>query len=169
MALVNMLPEKKKTGENSGADVGKPEGTQPWGAKEAPPVLYLEGAHLGKLGLKKMPPVGSKLHIHAIAHVHAAHDEADDSKEFSEGGGNDASTGETKKYNTNRRLTLHFHQMEAKKSMGSDEDQSAETAKGAKAEMDKALSRGAGGKGKGENASNTPTPRGGGDKGRETE
>jgi hypothetical protein len=147
MALINMLPEKKEKGENAGADVGKHEGTQPWGTKEAPPVLHLEGAHLGKLGLKKLPAVGSKIHIHAIAHVHSAHDEADDSAQPSGHEGNDASTGETKKYNANRRLTLHMHQMDVRKSMGSDEDQNAESQAGARAEMDKALKRAAGGKG----------------------
>lgn len=164
MAMVNMLPEKKESGENSGADVGKHEGTKPWGMKESPPVLHLEGAHLGKLGLKKLPAVGSKIHIHAIAHVHAAHDEADDSKGFSDGDGNDASTGETKKYNANRNLTLHLHQMEAKKHMVSDEEQTSESAAGAKAAMDKALTKEMGSESKKGGKSNaTAAPRGGQD------
>lgn len=162
MALKSMLPAKKESGENEGALIGKSEGSQPWGGKEQPPTLHLEGAHLGKLGLKKLPAVGTKLHIHAIAHVHSVHDEADDSKQPGEHEPDDASTGEDKKYNANRRMVLHIHHMDAQKHMGNEEDQKEESAKGAKAEMDKALSKAAGSESKKGGKSNaTAAPRGG--------
>src|SRR5271163_2368186 len=36
---------------------------------QAPPVIHLEHHHLEKLGMTKMPPVGSKIRISGLAHV----------------------------------------------------------------------------------------------------
>ena len=77
-------------------------------------------------------------------------------------------------------MALHFHKMDIAQDNQAGEktvDQEAERAKGAKAEMDKALAREAGGKRKGpkavggtrnaegaeEGSGSAPTPRGGGD------
>jgi len=108
-----------------------------------------------------MPPVGSKIKINGLAHVGSTSENQADPPS-----GGKAKGGEA---NTKRNMTLHFHQMDMSTGAQpgvSDADQEAESAKGAKAEMDKALKRGAGGDGKdseGEESSNARTPRGGQD------
>ena len=138
MSMVSLVERSQK--EDGKATGGKQamtsgEDTQP------PPTLHLGHKHLEKLGLKKMPAVGSKLHFHAVAHVGATSED------------HDSMAGSKK---PRRSMTLHIHQME----MGQDDQagdtdvaQEEESKKGAKAEMDKALSRGAGSASKG-NASN---------------
>jgi hypothetical protein len=105
---------------------------------QAPPVIHLEHHHLEKLGLTKMPPVGSKIRISGLAHVGAT-SEGDQSARF--GGTSGRDEGEPK-----RSMTLHLHKMDVGKDGASDVDQEAESAKGAKAAMDKALERQTGGK-----------------------
>jgi hypothetical protein len=94
-----------------------------------PPTLYLEDEHLKKLGLHEMPKVGEKLHAHIVAHVGAVSEDQD------RGDG-----GKPK-----RRMTLHVHKMElGEDGPGKEEKQEEESKKGAKAAMDKALTKGAG-------------------------
>jgi hypothetical protein len=122
--MVNMLPKPK-------AERGKAEsgiGAKPAHADEGadPPHIYLTHEHLDKLGIKQMPAVGTKLHLHAIGHVGATSENQD----RMDGG------------KKRRSMTLHLHQMEmgtGKQPEISDEDQNA----GAKAEIDKALAKGA--------------------------
>ena len=124
---------------------------------QSPPSLYLTHSHLEKLLPKgsKMPPVGSKIKISGLAHVGATSENAD-----SPPSGGKAKGGEA---NTKRSMTLHLHKMDMAHGAQpgvSDADQETESAKGAKAEMDRALgSEAAKGKPKGK----TPTPRGGQD------
>jgi hypothetical protein len=94
-----------------------------------PPTLYLEDEHLKKLGLHEMPKVGEKLHARIVAHVGAVSEDQD----RGDGG------------KPRRRMTLHVHQMEmGKDGPGKEVDQEAESKAGAKAAMDKALTKGAG-------------------------
>lgn len=112
---------------------------------QEPPRLYLEHHHLEKLGLKKMPAVGSKIKISGLAHVGSTSENQD------RGDGGKA----------RRSMTLHMHKMEVgKDGPGAEEDQAEQTKQGAKAEMDKALGSEAA---KGKKEGKTPTPRGGGD------
>jgi hypothetical protein len=126
MTMVNMVSKTK-------ADPSTAKGSNPKISGEdtqSPPHLYLEHHHLEKLGIKKMPTVGEKLTIHAIGHVGSTSEDQD----RGDGG-------------KSRRMTLHLHKMEmggGKQPEMSDESQKA----GAKAAIDKALKRGAGGDGK---------------------
>ena len=128
---------------------------------QAPPVLHLQAHHIDKLFKGKMPKVGSKIKVHGLVHVGST----SESHEHAPSGGK-AKGGEG---NTQRTATLHFHKMEIGTDgpEGKEVDQEAESAKGAKAEMDKALKRGAGGAKKqsaeGEEDGHEETPRGGGD------
>jgi len=109
----------------------------------APPVLHLEDHHIQKLFKNKMPPIGSKIKFNAVAHVGAYNENQDSMQEP----GRKKGTGAT----TKRTMALHFHKMDAAQdNQGGEQtvDQAAESAKGAKAEMDKALAREAGGGGK---------------------
>jgi hypothetical protein len=143
----------KKEGDAGKAKAG--EGKAPVSQDEVashPPTMYLEHEHLKKLGMKEMPAVGEKLHARIEGHVGAVSEDQD------RGDG-----GEPR-----RRMTLHVHKMEVgTDGPGKEVDQQAESAKGAKAEMDKALKRGAGGSKKadseGEEDGGETTPRGGGD------
>jgi hypothetical protein len=120
---------------------------------QSPPSIYLEHHHLEKLLPKgsKMPPVGSKIKISGLAHVGATSEHAQNPPS----GGKAQKGGEG---NTKRSMTLHLHKMEMGKDGAdgvSDVEQEEQSRKGAKAEMEKALSRREGtseGKGsKGEN------------------
>jgi hypothetical protein len=97
---------------------------------QAPPHLYLEHHHLAKLGMDKMPPVGSKIRISGLAHVGATSEDH-----------NPGIKGKPTK-----RMTLHLHQMELGHEGITDEVKSESQKAGAKGEMDKALSREMGGK-----------------------
>lgn len=130
--------------KDHGANVRPPSGGKAKGASAehlAPPVLHLEAHHIEKLFKNKMPPVGSKIKFNAVAHVGAYNE--DSSGPPSGGKAQQGGEGSTK-----RTMALHFHKMQT--DVGTEHapgvDQEAERAKGAKAEMDKALEREAGGK-----------------------
>jgi len=131
---------KKLAGESGPGIKPKAEGSRDV-EHEAPPVLHLEAHHIAKLFKNKMPPVGSKIPVHALVHVGA----------YSEDHAGPPSGGKIKGAagtdNPGRSMTLHFHKMD----MGTDQQSSdavkeGQTAGGAKAEMDKALARQSGGK-----------------------
>jgi len=126
--MVNMVAKvKSEPGKAKGGIGGAPTS----GEDGHPPTIYLHEDHLKKLGIHTMPTVGDKLHIAAHAHVGATSENQD------KGDGGKA----------RRSLTLHLHKMEVgggKQPEMSDESQTA----GAKAAIDKALKRGAGGDGK---------------------
>jgi hypothetical protein len=127
---------------------------------ESPPVMHLEAHHIKKLFKGKMPPIGSKIKVHSLVHVGA----------YSEGEDGPPSGGKAKggEGNTKRTMALHFHKMDIAQD-GIDGASEESQKKGMKAEMDKALSRGAGGKGRGEGKGKAPAPRGGGDDGERDE
>ena len=110
----------------------------------APPVLHLEAHHIAKLFKNKMPPVGSKIKFNAVAHVGSYNEDSSGPPS-----GGKAQGGEG---NTKRTMALHFHKMETDAGTEggglNEESQRNERASGAKAEMDKALAREAGGGGK---------------------
>lgn len=115
---------------------------------QSPPRLYLEHHHLAKLGMTKMPPVGSKIKISGLAHVGATSEDSDHS-------------GEGK--GPRRSMTLHLHQMDMGKSgiEGATEESQKD---GMKSEIDKALTKHAGSEAaKGKAKGKTPSIRAGGD------
>lgn len=87
--------------------------------------LRLDHESLKKLGVTKLPKVGSKMHVHAIAHVHSI-EESDRDEE-----------GKTGK---RRNMELHLHQMSVAPHSATGEEKQANVRDGAKAAMDKALS-----------------------------
>lgn len=115
---------------------------------QSPPRLYLEHHHLAKLGLTKMPPVGSKIKISGLAHVGATSEDSDHS-------------GDGK--GPRRSMTLHLHQMDV--GAGKQPEISDESQKdGMKSEIDKALTKHAGSEAaKGKAKGKTPSIRAGGD------
>jgi hypothetical protein len=121
---------------------------------QAPPVIHLEHHHLAKLGLKKMPPVGSKIKISGLAHVGATSENQDSMAPAGRPMGSGAST-------PRRSMTLHLHSMEMGKNGISDNDQEESQKEGMKGEIDKALAKGAGSESKdGKKSSKSSTPRG---------
>jgi hypothetical protein len=128
---------KKLAGESGPGIKPKAEGSRDV-EHDAPPVMHLEAHHIAKLFKNKMPPVGSKIPMHAVVHVGAYSEDADGPPS-----GGKAKGGEG---NTKRTMTLHFHKMEhGTDQQSSDAEKEGQSAKGAKAEMDKALARQAGG------------------------
>ena len=130
---------KKVSGETGPGITPKAEGSMD-AEHESPPVMHLEAHHIGKLFGSKMPPIGSKIKVHGLVHVGA----------FNEGSAGPPSGGKAKggEGHTKRSMTLHFHKMEmgtGHQSSNSEVEQEGEKAKGAKAEMDKALQRAEGG------------------------
>ncbi len=126
MTMVNLVSPKKMKGDAGKEAPGM--GAAPVGQKEGsdPPRLYLEHDHLEKLGIKTLPAVGTKIHFHAVGHVGSTNEDQD------------RGDGEAR-----HSMTLHIHQMDmgdGKQPEMSDEDQKA----GAKAEIDKALTKAAG-------------------------
>ncbi len=124
---------------------------------QEPPRLYLEHHHLAKLGMGKMPPVGSKIKISGLAHVGAT---SENSSDGPSGGKADGKGGEG---NTRRSMTLHFHKMEVGKEgiEGASEESQKD---GMKSEIDKALTKHAGSEAaKGKAKGKTPVVRAGGD------
>jgi hypothetical protein len=123
-------------------NVRPPSGGKAKGASAehmAPPVLHLEAHHIAKLFKGKMPPIGSKIKVHGLVHVGAYNEGADGPPS-----GGKAKGGEG---NTARTMALHFHKMDiGTDNQTSDTDRESQSAKGAKAEMDKALARQAGGR-----------------------
>ena len=122
MAMVTFKQPKAEKGKAVGSNPTiAGEDTQP------PPSIRLGHSHLQALGMKSLPAVGTKLHLHAIAHVGSTSEDQD------RGDGGKA----------RQSMTLHLHSMDlgdGKQSAMSDEDQKA----GAKAEIDKALTKRAG-------------------------
>ena len=130
MSMVSLVERSQK---EAGKAAGGKQAMTPGEDTQPPPTLHLGHKHMEKLGLKKMPAVGTKLHFHAVAHVGATSEDRD-------------SMAGSKK--PRRSMTLHIHQME----MGdgaqpgtSDADQEEESKSEAKAEMDKALAKQQGG------------------------
>lgn len=122
---------------------------------QAPPTIHLQHHHLEKLGMKTMPPVGSKVNISGVAHVGATSENQDDMTSPGRPMGSGDST-------PRRSMTLHLHKME----MGGGNDAVKEESQkdGMKGAIDAALKTGAGSAAaKGKPAGKTPTPRGGGD------
>ena len=119
---------------------------------QEPPTIYLGHHHLAKLGMDKMPPVGSKIKISGLAHVGST-SESDRAAEPGEKGG----------AGKRRSMTLHLHKME----MGTDgagtaSDESQK--EGMKSEIDKALTKHAGSESKkGQKEGKAPAVRAGGD------
>lgn len=96
---------------------------------QAPPHLYLEHHHLAKLGVDKMPPVGSKIRISGLAHVGST---SEDHDHAGKGKG------------PHRRMTLHLHKMEIGKDGISEHEHDESQKAGMKSAIDKALKHGAG-------------------------
>ncbi len=148
MSGINEYNEPGSPGYGEPADTTAkthaPSGGKAKGASaehQSPPILHLEDHHIQKLFGKKMPPIGSKIKVHGLIHVGAYNE----NQEANPSGGK-AKGGEG---NTKRTMALHFHKMDIAQDNQRGEktvDQEAERAKGAKAEMDKALEREAGGK-----------------------
>jgi hypothetical protein len=110
---------------------------------QSPPRLYLEHHHLEKLGMDKMPAVGSKIKISGLAHVGST---SEDDDPGIDGG-------------KRRSMTLHLHKMD----MGTDNSEESQK-DGMKGAIDKALSKAAGSEAeKGNAKGKTPPVRGGGD------
>ena len=134
--MANFMPKKSaskaKSGQGPAVSSSKDAEYQP------PPTIHLDHHHLEKLMPhgSAMPPVGSKIKISGLAHVGSASENQD-------------SLEPAGKSKTRRSMTLHMHQME----MGADGPdnevaQEEQSKAGAKAEMDKALTKGAGSEGK---------------------
>ena len=126
MSMVSLVERSQK---EAGKAAGGKQAMTPGEDTQPPPTLHLGHKHMEKLGLKKMPAVGTKLHFHAVGHVGSTSEDQD-------------SMAGSKK--PRRSMTLHIHQME----MGQDDQtgdtdvaQEEESKKGAKAEMDKALAK----------------------------
>jgi hypothetical protein len=103
---------------------------------QSAPSLYLGHEHLAKFGIKDMPKVGSKIKISGLAHVGST-SESSHAAQPGESEGSGPSTPQ-------RSMTLHIHSMEVGKNGVNDVEQEAQTAKGAKAAMDKELTKRAG-------------------------
>jgi hypothetical protein len=150
--MADFTPKKVASKAKSGQ--GPAAGGARGAEHESPPHIYLEHHHLEKLGMTKMPPVGSKIKISGLAHVGAVseHDESRSAPSGSAEGG------------PKRSMTLHLHKMDIGKDGISEGEHEESQKAGMKGEIDKALSRGAGSDAaKGTAKGKTPTPRGGGD------
>lgn len=125
MSMVTFKMPKSEKGKATGelASPSKGEDHTPL------PTMYLEHRHLEQLGLKKLPAVGEKLHFHAVAHVGSTSEDQD----RGDGG------------SPRRSMRLHIHQMDmgsgTQNGSSTDVDQEEESKAGAKAAMDKALTR----------------------------
>jgi hypothetical protein len=146
---------KKVSGETGPGIKPKAEGSMDV-EHQAPPVMHLEAHHIQKLFKNKMPPIGSKIPVHAVVHVGA----------YSEDQAGPPSGGKAKggEGNAPRSMTLHFHKMDMGQEGIGEEDQAQSQRDGAKAAIDKALTKDAGKESaKGKPAGKTPAPRGGQD------
>ena len=146
--MADFTPKKVST-EKGKAGGSLPSGTDP--EHQEPPTIYLAHHHLAKLGMDKMPAVGSKIKISGLAHVGATSERNEAKQPGEKGGGKQ------------RSMTLHLHKME----MGADGagDASDESQKeGMKSEIDKALTKHAGSESKkGQKEGKAPAVRAGGD------
>lgn len=127
MKMVNMKePGLKQTGKSGETFPKSHNGTDVMN----PPTIHLSHEHIKKLGLhKNLPKIGTKIPMEAHAHVTSvsSHNDGDGKPRMS--------------------MTVELHKMGMEHGQGtkiSQPDQEAETAKGAKAEMDKALAKGQG-------------------------
>jgi hypothetical protein len=157
--VADFTPKKLSTekGSAKGGIGAKPPASQDEAAR--PPTLYLEHHHLEKLGMKKMPAVGSKIKISGVAHVGAT-SEHNDGHPPGEREGSGQSTGPS----TRRSMTLHLHSMDMGADQQSSDAKDESQRDGMKSEIDKALTQHAGSEAaKGKAKGKTPTPRGGGD------
>ena len=140
MSMVSLVERSQK---EAGKAAGGKQAMTPGVDTQPPPTLHLSHDHLAKLmpAGSSMPPVGSKIRISGLAHVGSASEDQDSMVPAGKSG-------------TRRSMTLHIHQMEMGAD-GPDNDvaQEEQSKAGAKAEMDKALAKGAGSASKG-NASN---------------
>jgi len=132
MAMKTLYTPKLKTEKGKAKTGESPAPMRDDEMPERPPTLYLEHEHLKKLGIKKMPGIGEKLHARMVAHVGAISEDQD------RGDGREP----------RRHMTLHIHKMDmGTDGPGKEVDQEAESKAGAKAAMDKALKREVGGDG----------------------
>jgi hypothetical protein len=146
--MADFTPKKAST------EKGKAVGSLASGSDvehQDPPTIYLGHHHLAKLGMDKMPPVGSKIKISGLAHVGSTSERDEAMRPGEKGGGKQ------------RSMTLHLHKLE----MGADGagDASDESQKeGMKSEIDKALTKHAGSESKkGQKEGKAPAVRAGGD------
>jgi hypothetical protein len=123
------------------SEKGKATGSLPHDSAEHqdPPRVYLEHHHLEKLGLKKMPAVGSKIKVSGVAHVGSTSENTEHAPSGGKAPGKEGSTRRT--------MTLHFHKMELGREGISDGEKEESQKAGMKGAMDKALKRAAGGDG----------------------
>ena len=130
--MANFMPKKSPSKAKSGQ--GPAVSSSKDAEYQSPPTLHLSHDHLAKLmpAGSSMPPVGSKIRISGLAHVGSASEDQDSMVPAGKSG-------------TRRSMTLHMHQMEMGTD-GPDNDvaQEEQSKAGAKAEMDKALAKGAG-------------------------
>ena len=129
--MADFTPKKVK-GEKSGASGSLPRDNA---EHQEPPRIYLEHHHLEKLGLTKMPKVGSKIKISGLAHVGATSENSHDGPS-----GGKAPGGEGK---TKRSMTLHLHKMEVAHD-GIDGAKEESQKAGMKSAIDRALTKGEG-------------------------
>lgn len=115
MKLVSLKPAKPKKGNEK--DKARGIGTV---GGESPPSIHFSHEHLKKLGIKKLPQVGDKLHIQAIAHVASVGAHEDES-------------------GPNQHMHVELHHVGYKHHDESSQDKAANAHKGAKAAMDDAL------------------------------
>ena len=140
----------KKLTSESGSAKGRNMIKVPGEDTQSPPRLYLEAHHLAKLGITKMPAVGSKIKISGLAHVGSTSEDQD----HADGG------------KPHRRMTLHLHKMDIGTDAQSSDAKEQSQKDGMKSAIDKALTKDAGSAAaKGKKPGNTPAPRGGGDSG----
>ena len=83
---------KKEAGKAKGS-IGAPESQH---EHMSPPTVHLQDHHIGELFKGKLPSVGSKIKISAVAHVGASSENQD----MGDGG------------KARRNMTLHFHKMD---------------------------------------------------------
>jgi hypothetical protein len=140
--FVKQTSEKSKAKSGEGPAIAAQRNDE----HEAPPRLLLSHSHIKALGFKELPKVGSKIKISGLAHVGAT-SEGDDSHGI--GGG--ATEGSSKNGGPKRSMTLHIHKMDiGTDQQSTDAAKEEQSAKGAKAAMDKALTRGEGSESAGE-------------------
>ncbi len=143
--MADFTPKKLATEKGTAkGSIGAPESQH---EHSSPPSIYLHEEHIGKLFKNKVPPVGSKIKVSGLAHVGSVSENQD----RGDGG------------KPHRTMTLHMHKMDV--GDGTQPGVDSESQKdGMKAEIDKALSKGAGNEAaKGKKVGKTPTPRDGQD------
>ena len=120
MKLTDMTHTESKA-EAKGSEKNRARGPGAVVGGESPPSVYLSHEHMSKLGAKKPPKVGDKLHLEAIAHVESV----------------SANRGEDGK--PRHSVHLHLHHVGYEHHAETAQDKAANAHKGAKAAMDDAL------------------------------